>query len=517
MVLRCPLFVLILLLFSAACNVVAAPTATPTATDTPTATATSLPTETPTITPTPTDSPTPTETPTATYTPSMTPTPTLTPTPSITPQATPSFRFDNWELADIPENLRDGVDGLFVVFINQNDRETIANLSTAQPATNLETLYYASPTNPANRIAILELSASTGDQIYIAPRGNAIAYFKADLPGATGLYILNFSAGLGGRVLAIPSLVQRGIFSKPSWSPDGTQLAVAVATGYDIDIFSFQADGSSWENLTDHGAYDFWPAWSPDGRYLLFVSDRVKCASWIPGQPGACDALTDTPPTGGNIYVLDLETGEISQISDQWVSEPPRWLSARQIVFGVTDPDNILNPERTLWIGDVASKQAREVRLEGGPENPINLSEAWSPDGSQVIFQSAGETSQIVLMRADGTLINSRDDLNYPRFGMAASWSPDGSRIAIGGVNGTCPYGIRVVDNNLDYVARGNPPPSMCDPVFSPDGQYIAFTGVNPRIDGRIDVYTANSNGFGAVNLTSDLRGQIKLLGWVGG
>jgi hypothetical protein len=40
---------------------------------------------------------------------------------------------------------------------------------------------------------------------------------------------------------------------------------------------------------------------------------------------------------------------------------------------------------------------------------------------------------------------------------------------------------------------------------------------VNPRIDGRVDVYVATVNGFGAVNLTGSLRGSIKLLGWYGG
>jgi Tol biopolymer transport system component len=57
----------------------------------------------------------------------------------------------------------------------------------------------------------------------------------------------------------------------------------------------------------------------------------------------------------------------------------------------------------------------------------------------------------------------------------------------------------------------------MCDPAFSSDGAFIAFTGVNPRVDGRIDVYYANSNGFGANNLTVDLKGQVDFIGWVGG
>ena len=35
--------------------------------------------------------------------------------------------------------------------------------------------------------------------------------------------------------------------------------------------------------------------------------------------------------------------------------------------------------------------------------------------------------------------------------------------------------------------------------------------------DGRVDVYVAGPNGFGASNLTANLRGTVQLLGWVGG
>jgi Tol biopolymer transport system component len=76
---------------------------------------------------------------------------------------------------------------------------------------------------------------------------------------------------------------------------------------------------------------------------------------------------------------------------------------------------------------------------------------------------------------------------------------------------------VITVTNDFGYVARGNPPPSMCEPVYAPDGSLLAFTGVNPRQDGRLDIYVANANGFGAQNLTANLRGNINLLGWVGG
>ncbi len=430
------------------------------------------------------------------------------------------FVYDNWELVNIPEEITDGIDNPLIVFINNNNQETVANLSTAQPSTNIETLYYGSPTNSANRFPILELVTSTGNQVYVSKHGNTVAYFQYNSTDTTtGLYVLDVELGLSARVLPISSLVQRGFFSAPEWSPDGERLAIMLATGYDMDVFTVGKDGSDWQNLTNHGSYDLWPSWSPDGRYIVFVSDRAVCPSWIPGEPGTCDATTTPPPNGGNVYLLEINTGNVTQLSDQWVTEPPRWVNERLISFAATNPDNLLNPERRLWIADIITGTAHEVSLIDEAETPIYLSETWSSDGSMVLFQRAGETNKIVLMNADGNRIDSITNLTFPRYGMVAAWSPDGTRIAIGGVNGQCPYGALVVDDVLDIWANGsNPPPSMCNPVYSPDGQYLAFMGINPETaDGSSNIYISNPSGYGTTNLTGDLRGEITLLGWVGG
>lgn len=515
-VIRCVL--LLLVLSSAACQSVAAPTTTPTPTSTASPTPTSTASATATVTSSPTSSPTPTASATATHTPTTAATPTITATASITPLPVASFVYDNWTVADLPESVKDGIDNPTIAFINQNDRDGIGDVRTPQPATNIETLYFASAINPGVRTPILQLDAATDDQVYVAPRGNAVAWFQEDASGnSNGLHILDIALGISGRVIIIDSLLQRGFFSEPAWSPDGSRLAIALATGYAMDIFVISRDGATTVNLTDSGSYDLWPSWSPDGRFLLFVSDRARCPSWIPGDANACDALTDAPPNGGNPFVLDLATEEIRQLSDQWLTEPPRWVNQRQVAYASGEPA-FGDPERILYSVDVVTGQERAVRLVAGPVNQINLAEAWSPTGRAVVFQDASGTSNpVVLMDSSGNLIGRNQDLNFPRFGMAATWSPDGTRIAIGGVGGNCPFGSRVLDSNFTVIARGNPPPSMCDPAFSPDGQLIAFTGVNPRIDGRVDVYIANNNGFGAVNITGDLRGQIKLIGWLRG
>ena len=516
----------ILTMLLGACSALspAAPTATATPSATPSATPNEQPsdtplppTETPALLPASTASPAASPTPTSTPSATSTLTPTL--TPSITPMPAVGFVFDNWDVADIPQNIKDGVSSPMVAFLNSNNQQTIANIATAQPNTGIQTLYLVSPANPGRRIPVLEVASSSRLSIFLAKQGNALAYVKLDGEARShGLYILDLNTGFAARVLpGTNPLVQRGFFVEPDWSPDGSQLAVTVATGYDIDIFLYAKDGSGRQNISNAGSYDLWPRWSPDGRYLSFVSDRETCPSWIPGEDDFCDALKTAPPTVGEIYVIEVETGIVEKVADIEVSEPPYWINETMLGFASGDPFDLLNPQRRIWRANISSGEVTELRLPGSSPTASYLSEAWSPDGKLVLLQVADRSNQLVLMTADGIVQRQDRDLAFPRFGMAAAWSSDGQRLAIGGSSGQCPYGVRVKAADFRNIATGNPPPSMCDPKFSADSKYIAFSGVNPRVDGRNDVYVANFNGFGAINLTGSLRGQVELLGWVGG
>jgi Tol biopolymer transport system component len=483
------------------------PTPQPTATETPLPTPTETPTETPTVTPLPTETPIPS----ATWTPSPVPTATTTPNPSV------GFIYDNWEFIEAPDNILTLLDSPMIAFTNTNNRDAVGDVRTPQPGNDIQVLYYTR--RGLTPVEILRTDAQTGTDIFIAATGESIAYMRYDQnPNTAGLYVIDMTLAtpVSGRVLALRSLVQRGIVSPPTWSPDGVTLAVTLETGYDLDIFSVRRDGSNPVNLTSSGSYDMFPAWSPDGRWLAFVSDRNTCASWRPGEPGTCDGTGAFPPIGGGLFLMDVATRTVTQLSDQLVTEPPRWLNPRQIAFSTGDPA-FGDPTRTLSVVDIVSRRVTPLTLTNG-DDAIKLSEAWSPTASSVLYQAAGRTStEIVLAGIDGSQIARTSDFTFARYGLAAAWSPDGRFLAIGGVGGQCPYGVIVRDAQFAAVATNNPPPSMCDPAYAPDGSALVFTGINPRVDGRVDIYLANPNGTGAANLTANLRGTIDLLGWVGG
>ena len=72
----------------------------------------------------------------------------------------------------------------------------------------------------------------------------------------------------------------------PAWSPDGSRIAYNslpsfddygkghIAWGANHEIYVMDADGRNKTRLTWAEGSDFWPAWSPDGERIAFVSER---------------------------------------------------------------------------------------------------------------------------------------------------------------------------------------------------------------------------------------------------
>lgn len=137
-----------------------------------------------------------------------------------------------------------------------------------------------------------------------------IAAVRAD-SGRTSLVVVDAEGG-GMRTLAEATTDVHWAF--PRWSPDGRRIAAVrwEAGGYH-DVVIVDAATGAVTRVTRDRAIDNHPAWSPDGRYVVFSSDRTGIA---------------------NLYAYDTRGGALRQVTNVLtgafhpdVSPDGRWIA----------------------------------------------------------------------------------------------------------------------------------------------------------------------------------------------
>lgn len=94
----------------------------------------------------------------------------------------------------------------------------------------------------------------------------------------TEIWLINLKNGTETVIL---SDSQKG-FTDPVVSPDGKWILVVgnslstISQKENTDIYAVRIDGSEFTQLTYHPAVDCCPAWSPDGRFIYFISSRAN-------------------------------------------------------------------------------------------------------------------------------------------------------------------------------------------------------------------------------------------------
>jgi Tol biopolymer transport system component len=257
---------------------------------------------------------------------------------------------------------------------------------------------------------------------------------------------------------------KRGLW-RPRFSPDGRFVAYALqqAPGSrEHDIFVLALEGGREIPLVEHPANDIYPDWTPDGKKILFFSNRTgTMGAWgiqvADGRPQGAPELVK-PDLGEDLDAMGFTRNG-------------------SYYYGVhTEMSDVYIAELDLATGKLISAPAAATqRFVGSNSKPD-----WSPDGRELLFFSKrgpgawGARAFCVRSTESGEVRELPSKLDRMPW---ARWSSDG-RFLIGMANhrtdGIGLYRIDVKTGN--YVAVPRPPGQFgYFPVVPPDGKSMFY------------------------------------------
>jgi dipeptidyl aminopeptidase/acylaminoacyl peptidase len=323
------------------------------------------------------------------------------------------------------------------------------------------------------------------------------------------------------RTLTVDDLFNVREVRDPQRSPDGKWVAYTVTRAIketdknDTDIWMVSWDGAEQVQLTSTPEAESRPHWSPDGKYLGFVSSRLGTKDaqvWLMNRAGG-EALKATDVKGGvsdfawspdsKRLVLVVNQPDPAQAAadaekEKATKEGPAKTPIPIVIDRYhfkADVSGYLRGERShLFLFDVATKKAEQL-TEGRFEE---TSPAWSPDGQQIAFlrrhgnedvDKAPNRDLFVMDARVGATPRRLTSTTAEELGRPA-WSPDGRSIAY--FLGEEPKYFAYDQPKLLVIpSTGGSPRSLTDsldrPVtsaaWSPDSRFITFGVVDNRTE----------------------------------
>jgi Tol biopolymer transport system component len=267
---------------------------------------------------------------------------------------------------------------------------------------------------------LLALSMGTPVQAISSPSGTIV--FASYPPGSFGINGTSdlFSIRPDGsglrRVTDTADLDEQ----QPALSADGSKLVYRVSDRRlnfrisSFELYTSDADGGQVTRITNDSWAEESPTWTPDGKHVVFSSNRND------SNP---DCLL--PPCRLDLYVTRADGSHLRQLTD---------LPGGAVFFPSVSPDG--QTVLFTFVSDAGDTALYTVGIDG--TEPRQLSSFaqeywhghWSPDGKRIGFSDQGclscPASRILTMRADGTDVLQLTFGTKNRTDYNAQWSPDG-------------------------------------------------------------------------------------------
>jgi eukaryotic-like serine/threonine-protein kinase len=295
-----------------------------------------------------------------------------------------------------------------------------------------------------------------------SPDGKEILFASENITGTPYWRASNSEIGAVNVATGTQRRVFHGDAVQPQWSPHGHRIAYwsILSPKRDPgqrDIWTIPATGGTPLSVTNDAPVDWNPVWSPDGRYLYFLSDR-----------------------GGSMNVwrvsIDETSGKTLRDPDAVTTPSPYtgFLSfsadGRLVAYASSDiTSNIQQVALDPRIG----------KVQGAPADVTSGSRRWSGvdvsrDGQWLAFQPWLQQEDIFVVRTDGTGL--RQLTSDPANDRTPRWAPDGRRIAFYS-NRDGRYQIWTLNPDGGALTRLTAfRDNVVYPVWSPDGSRLAVT-----------------------------------------
>ncbi len=366
----------------------------------------------------------------------------------------------------------------------------------------------ATPRNNENRFESRLQPEGFGPRIIPAEAGTQNDFLRRFMPrkSLSSLFVvialcLMVSAQSKPRLLDKDTFMEMESVGSPQISPDGKQIIFTrtwidkLKDQYRSNLWIIDVDGVRVRELTTGARNDSSPEWSPDGKRIAFLSDR----------------------DGTNqLFVMWLDTREVAQLTHlERAPNNIKWSpDGKYIAFTSSVPDNdpilaVKLPERPR-----GAEWARPAVIVD------RLS--WAQDGRGPVPK--GHNHVFVI---DATLGGTPRQVTSGKFNHSGfDWSIDSKKIYVSGIrkpdaeylrNDSEIYAVDLASLDIKQLTDRKGPDS--NPIISPDGKSIAYTGFDDKMytNHIASLYLMNSDGSNQRLLSGDLPSSPQNITWAAG
>ncbi len=275
-------------------------------------------------------------------------------------------------------------------------------------------------------------------------------------------------------------------------SPDKKHIVYALQqnkVSQKEDIYMLAVDGSMNKKIVENEANDTYPMWSPDGKSILFISDRY----------GAND-----------LWKLKVENGK--RVGDAEIVKVN--LGKHVKLLGITNDESLYfeatnsrTDVYTLTLNDHSGKDSLKALKISKLQDGRNIKPIWSNDGRYVAYcrwekykDQLGRQYHLTLYDTKTGTSRNMDTEIYGHLGnywYQPQWSPDGKEILFHGLiedklqGGIFTFDIdtgkKTVIKAEENMSRGRLNEFGAFPTFSSDGKNIFYLSEDKKLILKID------------------------------